>query len=59
MEDAIKYIFWLSLFLIAVAYYTGTTKVGTTLGQQLGDLIMTAQGRNTSTGQFAAYPSGG
>lgn len=58
MEDAIKYIFWLSLFLIAVAYYVGTTSVVGTAGQQLGNIILDATGRistGANTGQFAGY----
>lgn len=55
MEQSLKYIFWLSLILIAVAYYVGTTSVLGTLGQNLGSLMLTATGR-TSSGTFAAYP---
>lgn len=55
METALKYIFWLSLFLIAVAYYVGTTNVLATLGQNVGSLILVSTGRN-SAGEFANYP---
>lgn len=58
MDSALKYIFWLSLFLIAVAYYIGTTNVVKQAGQSLGNLILVSTGRN-SAGQFANYPSGG
>lgn len=59
MSDALRYIFWLSLFLIAVAYYVGTTSVAQTAGQQLGNLILDATGRidsGANRGEFAAYP---
>jgi hypothetical protein len=55
MDRALTYIFWLSLFLIAVAYWVGTTNVINTTGQNLGSLILTSTGRN-SKGQFANYP---
>jgi len=58
MDSALKYIFWLSLILIAVAYYVGTTNVIKQSGQSLGSLILVSTGRN-SQGQFANYPSGG
>lgn len=57
-EDAIRYIFILSVILILVAYYLGTVRVLDTFGTQLGNIIDISTGRTTS-GQFAAYPSGG
>jgi len=57
-SDALRYIFWLSLILIVVAYYAGTTKVLNSIGQNVGSLILTSTGRD-SKGQFAAYPTGG
>lgn len=56
--DALRYIFWLSLILIAVAYYAGSVKVLNSIGQNVGSLILTSTGRNAQ-GQFASYPSGG
>ena len=58
MDSALKYIFWLSLLLIAVAYYVGTTNLIKQSGQSLGSLILVSTGRNAQ-GQFANYPSGG
>jgi hypothetical protein len=55
LDKAMTYIFWLSLVLVAVAYYAGTTRVLTTLGTQVGSLILTSTGRDAN-GQFAAYP---
>lgn len=54
-ERALYYIFILSLVLIVVAYYAGSTSVLQTLGQQFGSLINISTGRN-SQGQFASYP---
>lgn len=58
VDTAIRYIFVLSLILIIVAYFAGTQKVLSTLGSTTNSLIQTATGRNSS-GDFAAYPSGG
>ena len=57
MEQTLKYIFWLSLVLIAVAYYAGSVKVLNAIGQQVGTTILYSTGRNAQ-GQFAAYPGG-
>ena len=57
-NDALRYIFWLSLLLIAVAYYAGTVKVFNAIGANVGGLILKSTGRNDQ-GQFASYPSGG
>ena len=59
LDDTIRYIFILSVILILVAYWAGTQQVATTFGTQIGNIIDIATGRNPSTGQFAAYPSGG
>lgn len=53
-QDA-TYIFWLSLILIAFAYWAGAIKVIPAIGQQLVNLIQAAQGR-LANGQFAGYP---
>ena len=55
LDKALNYIFWLSLILIAVAYYAGSTKVLNAIGQNVGSLMLTATGRNAN-GDFAAYP---
>ena len=54
-ERALYYIFILSLVLIAVAYYAGTSNVLQTLGTQFGNLLNISTGRTTQ-GQFAGYP---
>lgn len=54
-ERALYYIFILSLVLIAVAYYAGTSNVLQTLGTQFGNLLNISTGRNLQ-GQFAGYP---
>ena len=56
LDKALTYIFWLSLILVAVAYYAGTTKVLSSIGTNVGSLILTATGRDAN-GNFAAYPS--
>jgi hypothetical protein len=58
LEQALKYIFWLSLVLIIVAYYAGSVNVLNAAGQQLGNTILFSTGRNAQ-GQFAAYPKQG
>ena len=55
LDKALHYIFILSLVLIAVAYYAGSTKVLSTIGSTLGSLILTSTGRNAQ-GNFANYP---
>lgn len=57
VDTAIRYIFVLSLILIVVAYFAGSTKVLSSLGSTTNSLILTATGRNSS-GDFAAYPTG-
>lgn len=55
LDKAMKYIFILSLILVAVAYYAGSTRVLDSLGKNVGSLILTSTGRDSS-GAFAAYP---
>ena len=55
IDKALTYIFWLSLILIAVAYYAGSTRVLDSIGKNVGNLILTSTGRDSS-GKFAAYP---
>lgn len=55
IDKALQYIFILSLILVVVAYYAGTTKVLSTIGQQLGSIILVSTGRDAS-GKFAGYP---
>lgn len=57
-ERALYYIFILSLVLIAVAYYAGSSQILSSFGKAFGDLLSIATGRNPATGQFAGYPSG-
>lgn len=59
LDDTIRYIFIISVILVLVAYYVGTTQVASTFGQQISNIIDVTTGRNPSTGQFASYPSGG
>jgi len=55
LDKALRYIFILSLVLIAVAYYAGTQRVLEAIGKQVNTLILTSTGRNAQ-GNFAAYP---
>lgn len=55
VDKAMSYVFILSLILIVVAYWAGSTKVLQTLGQQTTSLVLTSTGRNAQ-GQFANYP---
>ena len=55
LDKALNYIFWLSLVLIAVAYYAGSVKVLNSIGANVGSLMLTATGRDAN-GNFAAYP---
>lgn len=57
-EDALKYIFWLSMALIVVAYFAGTTSVMKTAGQQLVSIMRSAVGENAQGTAFLSYPSG-
>ncbi len=55
LDKALRYIFILSLVLIAVAYYAGSTQVLNSLGTNLGSIILKSTGRNAQ-GNFANYP---
>lgn len=57
VDSAIRYIFVLSLILIIVAYYAGSTNVLKTLGSTTVSLLNTSTGRDAS-GKFSSYPSG-
>ena len=54
-NQTLRYLFWLALILIAVAYFTGSTKLLGTLFNGINQLGLTFTGRN-SKGQFANYP---
>jgi hypothetical protein len=57
MGQTIQYLFILALVLIVVAYFAGANQLlGTAFGG-LNSLGLTYTGR-TSSGQFAAYPTG-
>jgi hypothetical protein len=58
LDKALTYIFAISLVLVLVAYYAGTQRVLSSGSSALVNLINAATGRDSS-GQFAAYPSGG
>lgn len=53
-DRTIRYIFILSLVLIAVAYYLGTTNVLNSLFSGANSILLTSTGR-TSSGAFAGY----
>ncbi len=53
-DRTIRYLFILSLVLIAVAYYLGTTNVLDSLFRGANNILLTSTGR-TSSGQFAGY----
>ena len=54
MEKTIQYLFILSLVLIVVAYYVGTTNILSTGGSVINQLGNTFTGRNNQ-GAFAGY----
>lgn len=56
-NQVIGYLFLLSLFLIAVAYFSGFVADTGAVGGAVNQLLQTATGRN-SAGNFAAYPTG-
>lgn len=58
MNKAFWYIFVLILVIILVAYYRGTSENIRAAGSATSNLVEILQGRNPSTGQFAAYPGG-
>ncbi len=55
LDKALNYIFWLSMVLVIVAYYAGSTRVLDSIGKQVGSLILISTGRDSS-GAFAGYP---
>lgn len=58
VSEAIRYIFVLSLILIVVAYFTGSTGVLNSLFSGVNKIALTATGR-TQQGTFASYPTNG
>lgn len=58
MDKGLIYAFILLLFLIAVAYFVGTTQVGLAGAKGAQQFIYAITGRNAS-GNFASYPQGG
>ena len=57
MDKLITYLFFLSLALVALAYYTGLKTDAGALFSGANGLVQTVTGRNSS-GAFAAYPGG-
>lgn len=55
-EKTIRYLFILSLVLIGVAYYVGSTNLLKTGFSGLNQIGLTFTGRNAA-GQFANYPT--
>lgn len=55
MSDDVKYLFWISLLLVVLAYWAGALKLIPALGTQLVNVIFASSGRNLQ-GQFAPYP---
>jgi hypothetical protein len=56
--QVVRYLFWLALILIAVAYFTGSTGLLKTIFSGVNQLGLTFTGR-TQSGTFAAYPKKG
>lgn len=56
MNSIIRYSFYLILILILVSYFKGAQSITSTLGGAINTILMTLQGRNAKTGQFADYP---
>ncbi len=54
-QQALKYWFWISLFLIAVVYFAGLTTDAESMGGLINKLAKTFTGRNDA-GEFAGYP---
>lgn len=52
-----RYLFWLALFLIVVAYFAGAVADTKALGSAVNSLGLTFTGRNAA-GNFASYPAG-
>jgi hypothetical protein len=57
-DETIRYIFLLSALLIVAAYFVGASTDTNSLANGMNKLILSLTGR-TSSGSFAAYPSGG
>ena len=57
-SQGLKYLFWLAVLLIAVAYFTGSTSLLKTGFAGVNQLGLTFTGRDKS-GKFGAYPTGG
>lgn len=58
MSQVLKYIFLLIFLLIVVSYYKGSSNVLGTIGTNVRALVNTLQGRDATTGNFEAYPTG-
>lgn len=58
MKQSVLLLFILLIFLVAVAYYVGTTNVGLAGAKAFQQSVYAVTGRNSS-GSFAGYPSGG
>lgn len=56
-DSTIRYIFLLSALLIVVAYFVGAATDTNALANGMTKLVYATTGR-TSTGNFAAYPTG-
>ena len=57
VNQALWYIFALSIVLVVVVYYVGVTTDVTTFTSAFVSLVQAATGRNAQ-GQFASYPAG-
>ena len=55
VNQAVRYLFLLSILLIVVAYFAGFTADVTSVGNATKSLIQVATGRDAS-GNFAGYP---
>lgn len=49
---------WLMALLIVVAYFVGAATETNSLANGLTKLVLAFTGRDPTTGQFAAYPTG-
>ena len=56
LEITERRLFYLALFLIAVAYFVGLSTEISVLGNVVAKLGYIFTGRNPTTGQFANYP---
>jgi len=56
-SQAMKYFFILSALLIIVAYFRGSTAVGSAFASMIQTISYAVTGRN-SAGNFASYPAG-